>query len=497
MRRSFLLVLGAAATLTACDGLKEAMTAHVDVVAKAGEQELSVERLATLLGNAPQAPIRKDVARTVADVWVNYQLVAHAGAQGDSLNDPKLVDAAMEPVIMRLRTQKWYEQAQKEFPAVDSAQFPADFAKGEVLAARHILWRTPDGATPAQIDEARRKAEQVRAQATSANFAALARQHSQDGSAQQGGDLGLFPKGAMVPQFEQALLALKPGEISPVIQTQFGFHVIRRSTWDEVKGQAAPVMAQRGQQMAESTYVAKLEQEAQVELKANAAATAKAVAANVDEHRSDRTTIATMKGGNFTAGDLAKLIAMVPQRAQLVQQIQQAPDSVLMQQFLKPVIRSEVVQRKVKSSNVQLDSTELQRIRLDFNTVVTAAWGGLRVAPAVLADSAKTVEERERLAASRVENYMDLLVKGAAPFVEVPAPLENALREKYGYKINDAGLDRVIERAQQIRASADSAAAANRPSSAVPMPGMPQQQGAPQAAPQDSQRPAPPAQKRP
>lgn len=490
MRRSVLFVLGAAATLTACDGLKEAMTAHVDVVAKAGSQELSVERLASLLGNS-QAPLRKDVARTVADVWVNYQLVALAGAKGDSLNDPKLVDAAMDPVIMRARTEKWYQQVSKDFPKADSAQFPAQFASGDVLAARHILWRTPEGATPAQIDQARRQAEQVRAQATSANFAALARQHSQDGSAQQGGDLGLFPKGAMVPQFEQALLALKPGEISPVVQTQFGFHVIRRSTWDEVKAQAAPAMSQRAQQAAESTYVAKLEQDAKVELRSNAAATAKAVAANVDEHRSDRTAIAEMKGGNFTAGDLAKLIASVPQRAQLVQQIQQAPDSILVQQFLRPVIRSEVISRTVKASDVKLTAEETARIRADFATVVNSAWSGLRVAPRFLADSAKNEDERERLAASRVESYMDQLVKGAAPFVEIPAPLETALREKYGFKINEAGLDRVVERAQRIRATADSAAAAARPNTAVPMPGAPQQPGAQPQQPQAQPEPQP------
>ena len=73
MKRQALFVLASATVLAACDGFKEAMSAHQDVVARAGSQELSVERLAELLGNS-RAPLEKDVARRVAQIWVDYQL---------------------------------------------------------------------------------------------------------------------------------------------------------------------------------------------------------------------------------------------------------------------------------------------------------------------------------------------------------------------------------------------------------------------------------------
>jgi peptidyl-prolyl cis-trans isomerase C len=59
-------------------------------------------------------------------------------------------------------------------------------------------------------------------------FEKLARDFSLCPSAQQGGHLGEFPRGKMVPAFEQALLKLKPGEVSPVVRTQFGYHLIKR-----------------------------------------------------------------------------------------------------------------------------------------------------------------------------------------------------------------------------------------------------------------------------
>ena len=60
-----------------------------------------------------------------------------------------------------------------------------------------------------------------------ASFEDLARQHSQDGSARQGGDLGWVSPGQFVPEFEQAMNALQPGEMSPPVVSRFGVHLIR------------------------------------------------------------------------------------------------------------------------------------------------------------------------------------------------------------------------------------------------------------------------------
>src|SRR5207344_1864851 len=96
----------------------------------------------------------------------------------------------------------------------------------EQMHVRHILARVGELVSDA---EARRKIGLLRARIVQGeNFADLARLNSDDtASAQRGGDLGWIVPGDLVPEFEQAAAALKPGEISELVRTQFGFHLIQ------------------------------------------------------------------------------------------------------------------------------------------------------------------------------------------------------------------------------------------------------------------------------
>lgn len=110
------------------------------------------------------------------------------------------------------------------------SEHQGQFGEPEQRRASHILIAVAEGAPAAASNAARAKAEQLLAQikANPSQFAALAKQHSQDtGSAEQGGDLGFFPRGAMVKAFEDAVFALSPGAVTGPVQTPFGWHIIQ------------------------------------------------------------------------------------------------------------------------------------------------------------------------------------------------------------------------------------------------------------------------------
>jgi len=470
MKRPLVLALAVCIPVVACDGFKEAMTAHVDVAARAGSQELSVTRLGELLG-ASKIPLRRDVVQTVADMWVNYQLLARAAAHNDSLNQPALIDEAMWPATTNTRIKKWYDVVAKKWANADTAGNAAAYASGKLLAARHILFNTPPGESRT-ADSALKLAQSVRGQLTSTNFADMATKYNGPQAAGPGGDLGVFPKEQMVPEFSNALAALKPGEISQPVRSQFGYHLIRRSTYDEVREQFASMNNQSAVRTGESTYVAQLNETAKVQVKPNAPAVVKAIAAAPDAHKDDKTVIATSILGDFTAARAAKWITAFPNPQGLRQQIQQAPDSML-PDFVKAVVRNDLLLKQADSAKIALDTAETNEIRRAFVSMVANTWSGLNISPNRLADSAKTVAERERLAAARVDDYLDRLLTKDEQFIPIQPTLESALHSKYDYKVNAAGIDRALERAQRIRTVADSTRAAQQPPSAVPLPGQP------------------------
>ena len=104
-----------------------------------------------------------------------------------------------------------------------------EFKTPEMVRTRHILIEATPLSSEEEKKKAREKAEGILKRIKDGeDFAGLASNFSDDkGSQQKGGDLGLFPRGAMVKPFEDAAFALKPGEISGIVETQFGYHIIK------------------------------------------------------------------------------------------------------------------------------------------------------------------------------------------------------------------------------------------------------------------------------
>lgn len=105
---------------------------------------------------------------------------------------------------------------------------PDKFTQRETVKASHILIGVDGNATAEEKKKALEKAEKLKKElAGGADFAELAKGNSTCPSSLQGGDLGSFGKGEMVPAFEKAAFALKPGEVSDIVETQFGYHIIK------------------------------------------------------------------------------------------------------------------------------------------------------------------------------------------------------------------------------------------------------------------------------
>ena len=133
--------------------------------------------------------------------------------------------AAPEPEAL----QQWMAAHQKEVDQAYQQRKSRYTNLPHQVRARHILIRVEEGADEAKKAERRKLAEQLLARARAGeDFAELARRYSEDpGSRARGGDLGWTDGKNMVEPFRKAMMALKPGQISDIVETRFGFHIIR------------------------------------------------------------------------------------------------------------------------------------------------------------------------------------------------------------------------------------------------------------------------------
>jgi peptidyl-prolyl cis-trans isomerase C len=252
-----------------------------EVIARVNGQDVKKEEfermVKTLEARAGQAipPDRRDeILRNTLDQLVIYTLLSQESkARGIKIEESE-IEAKMQQLRGQFPTQELFDKALKErnmtaeglrkdarvdlsvtklmdaevatVPGpsdADAKDFyaknPDRFKEEESVRASHILIRVEPNADAATKAKAKATIDSVLKKAKAGeDFAKLAQQYSQDGSAAQGGDLNFFPRGQMVPEFSTAAFALQKGQLSDVVTTQFGYHVIKVT--DKKAGRVVP-----------------------------------------------------------------------------------------------------------------------------------------------------------------------------------------------------------------------------------------------------------------
>ncbi|MFH0814012.1 MAG: SurA N-terminal domain-containing protein [Pseudomonadota bacterium] len=133
--------------------------------------------------------------------------------------------------------EKEAEVSQKEIDGY-YRDFSEEFWEPKKVHARHILIKANPSATAAEKENAKKRVEEILSMIKGGKpFEEMAKQHSEDpASALEGGDLGFFPQGQMVKPFEEEAFRLNPGEVSNIVETEVGFHIIKV---DEIKAEGA------------------------------------------------------------------------------------------------------------------------------------------------------------------------------------------------------------------------------------------------------------------
>lgn len=175
-----------------------------------------------------------------------FQMAREVGGMGklrDVLARQKLDEKTLRAQIRRgKRVDKLVEQivSSSAEPTEEEIkdhfeQHQGEYNKPERVLAQHILI-TPEGDTPESKEAAHKKISAIRERVLKgADFSAEAKAHSHCPSKDKGGSLGWFARGMMVPAFENAAFGMKDGEVSDIVETQFGYHIIYRTGHEDAQ----------------------------------------------------------------------------------------------------------------------------------------------------------------------------------------------------------------------------------------------------------------------
>jgi hypothetical protein len=452
-----------------CNALRDAFSSRAEVVARANDQALTVERLAGWAGPSKQVPLDPLTLSRVSRYWVEYTLLGDALASGHDLRDSATAAAVMWPVVSRLKWQHFREKLAAAH-TLSPQQVDSAYQAGQVRIFQHILFQVPqsagaaDSAATRKADgQKRRQAEQVLPQARSAGarFGQLASRYSDDpGSKGAGGLLGVSTRGQFVPQFEEAAWQLPPGGVSPVVRTQFGYHIIRRPPLAEVRDSFRTGLQDQLARASDSLHMDSLNVQRKIQVANRAADYAKAAVQDVDASRASSRVLVKYRGGALTVGDFIRWLGALD--PQILQALPQAPNEQI-EQFLKSLAQQQLMLAQAESAKVVLTAEDWQHVRAEHDSTLTLIETFLNLTPQMLRDSGgQSPEQRRTFAIGRVNDYFERVFRGRARFFPLPAFLADTLLASARWDVDEAGVRRAVERGQEIRADSTPASSAPR-----------------------------------
>ncbi len=245
--------------------------------------------------------------------------------------------------------------------------------------------------------------------------------------------------------------ALGPGEAART-ESDLGFHVVRRPELDEVRGEFQAAIQGVLITRMNLDLVEELEERWEIDVSEGALETMREVVAHPAADGRPRETLGTYRGGRFTVADLRRWLKALP-----VDYTAEARgwDDGDLTRFLRGLMRNEVLEIEAREAGYAISTEDYAMLRLKM----TQDLGELRAALGLdtLLREDQPAEERERVAATAVDRYLEALTNDLALLVPVPPFLAEKLRDEMSWGVSRTAVERALMRGARLRVLMQSA----------------------------------------
>ena len=416
-------------------------------------------------------------------MWVDYTVFAQGVARNVLKSDSATVAQVLWPQVAEAKGAVWYDTlaARRSKPAAGLAD--SAYLADTVRVLQHILFSVQATAPAEDRAKARKQAQLTLAQLQQgANFSLLASQLSGDaGSARDGGWLPPAKKGAYVTAFDSAAWRLAPGQMSGLVETPFGYHIIRRPTMEESRERMLAYLTQDATRRLDSVYMDSLAIRYDLKVSEKAPALMRTALADKSGMRKSGKKLVTYKDGGLTVQEYLRWLSALP--PQFAAQVKDASDQQL-DQFAKALATNQLLLRQADSAGITLPADEWTAMMATYKATIDTLKLTVGLGQDVT-DSSAALTEREKVAQLRVDDYFTRVFAQQARLRPLPGALGQLLQDRLGAKISPAGISRAVDLAVAAAAKAGGAPGAGGDSAGAvrPAAGPPPVGGPPAGAP--------------
>lgn len=431
-------------------------------LAEAGEHRLTVDDAARLISEHSTVPPDTQVARVVAELWVDYTLLA-AHLDADTTLATLDVGLVVEQPLQELMLAELRDAVIDVDTVVSDAElaerFAADLPGARATASQILLLFPPGGGTMRQRDSVLVVARSLRDQLLGGgDFGTLASRYSGDpGSGSRGGSMGTFGRGQMLAPIDEAVFALQPGELSEPVETPLGYHLLRLDglsipELSEIGAEFRALIQQERMAVAEAAYIAQLDTLAGLTLAEGALQITRALMESSPSRLSGRAAarpLMTWTDGVYTVGEFMELARVSPDG--FAEGVLAASDEelevALRRRGRQELLLAEAEARGFAATEAQADSLAAEArtaIRERAEVIGLLPRGAVpdTTADAGAPGAAPSVPEVVEQALARVVGgQQEIVPLGGVTFL---------LREEGRWRIHGAALAATVERAREL-----------------------------------------------
>lgn len=466
--------LTAAATGLLLLGGCTSLGGNAEVAAEANGQVLRSEKVAELLNMVTGQRPNTEIGDFISQLWVDLNLLGQALAANAVNRDSAAIAEALWFDLSQGRITAWVDTVLSRRVGVTDAEVAAAYDGAEGRIFQHILIQ--GGATAADTAAAQRQVQQVvQGLRAGRTFASFAEELNPDATRQDGGYLPPAPRGAFVQPFDSVAWTLAPGQTSGVVQTQFGWHLIRRPPLDEAAPRMRESLLTTRRRQADSAFGAEISSTYEIEVAKSAPAAMRNAVADLEKGRTSNRTVATYKGGELTAGEFVHWISSLPPG--FAQRVKVESDSALIG-FAKLLTQNIVLLQQADSAGIPIPDVIWQSMQLAYQVSVDQIAAELGINASPFTDGSLSAAQRDSVVRTRVDDYILRLINGTAERRQILPGLAGQLRSTTEHLVNQAGITKAVELAMPKYIADSTAAAAGGvgafpPGAVSPAPGPP------------------------